>query len=364
MDFSSKYLSFIDIEATDDESNRKMIQFSGLKTTLEGDIIEEIDVMINPEQELSEYIINLLKIDNEKLQKFPNFYEVHELILNFLENSTIISFGDFDYKFLKKSFQDINLNFDFLYYDCQLEIKKASSVSTNASLSNLFRIIKGDVDKKYLHNALYDAYMLYVVFFEYKKITNEELKQIVEISQLVPRISNPKNLIFSKYDFQNIVKNKPNSKSIVFVTKLIINKFDIKINKKKVIRKYIEEFEFFYNNKSYSFKNPYKNMGENIYSNIYKYEINNFLNLFISIIKFSAIFFSDCGKNSIQYLLEIIYDIYKKYFEIEYISLTYLAKKIKSKDFHDLKTAFINIVNEQPEAIKLIFKDYYDRNKS
>lgn len=364
MDFSSKYLSFIDIEATDDESNRKMIQFSGLKTTLDGDIIEEIDVMINPEQELSEYIINLLKIDNEKLQKFPNFYEVHELILHFLKNSTIISFGDFDYKFLKKAFQDINIDFDFLYYDCQLEIKKTSSISTNASLSNLFRVIKGDVDKKYLHNALYDAYMLYVVFFEYKKMTNEELKKIVEISQLVPRTSNPKNLIFSKHDFQNVIKNNPNSNSIVFVTKLIINKFDIKINKKKVIRKYIEEFEFFHNNKSYSFKNPYKSMGENIYSNIYKYEINNFLNLFISTIKISAIFFSDCGKSNIQYLLEIIYDIYKKYFEIEYISLTYLAKKIKSKDVYDLKTAFINIVNEQPKTIKQIFKDYYDRNKS
>lgn len=364
MDFSSKYLSFIDIEATDDESNRKMIQFSGLKTTLDGDVVEEIDVMINPEQELSEYIINLLKIDNEKLQKFPNFYEVHELILNFLKNSTIISFGDFDYKFLKKAFQDINLEFDFLYYDCQLEIKKTSSISTNASLSNLFRIIKGDVDKKYLHNALYDAYMLYIVFFEYQKMTNEELKHIVEISQLVPRISNPKNLIFSKHDFQNITKNKPNCKSIIFVTKLIINKFEIKINKKRIIRKYIDEFEFFYNNKSYSFKNPYKNMGENIYSNIYKYEINNFLNLFIYPLKSSALFFSDCGKNNIQYLLEIIYDIYKKYYEIEYISLTYLAKKIKSKNFQDLKTGFTNIVNEQPERIKLIFKEYYDPNKN
>lgn len=358
-----KYLSFIDIEATDDESNRKMIQFSGLKTTLDGDIIEEIDIMINPEQELSEYIINLLKLDNEKLQKYPTFLEIHKQILNFLENSTIISFGDFDYKFLKKAFNDINIDFHWSYYDCQLEIKKQSQVSTNASLSNLFRIINGNIDKKYLHNALYDAYMLFVVYFKYLKMTTDELKYAVEISQLVPRISNPKNTIFSKYDFQNIIKNTPSPHSQLFITKLIINKFEIKLNKKKIYKKYIDEIEFLYNDQLYNFKNPYMRMGENTYSNIYKQDLQNFLNFFISLLQHSALFFSDCGKNSIQCLLEIIYDIYKNYYEIEYISLTYLAKKSKTKDLNILRKNFNEIIKDIPDNIKSIFKEYYDWNQ-
>ena len=364
MTICSKYLSFIDIEATDDESDRKMIQFSGLKTTLDGDIIEEIDIMVNPEQELSEYIINLLKIDNEKLQKYPNFHEIHKQILSFLENSTIISFGDFDYKFLQKSFNDINYKFELPYYDCQLEIKNKSGVSTNASLSNLFRIWNRHIDKKYLHNALYDAYMLLIVYFKFQKLTTEQLKLDVEISQLVPRITNPKNSIFTKYDFQHIIKNNSNPHSIIFVTKLIVNKFEFKLNKKRIFKKYIEELEFVYNDEIYNFKNPYKNMGENIFSNIYKHDLQIFLNFFVSTLQHSSIFFSDCGKNNVQFLLEIIYEIYKKYYEIEYISLTYLAKKLKTKDIQVLWDNFKNIINNQSNEIQSIFKEYYDPNSS
>lgn len=364
MEIFSKYLTFIDIEATDDESDRKMIQFSGIKTTLNGDIIEEIDIMINPEQELSDYIINLLKLDNEKLQNYPNFNEIHKQILVFLENSTIISFGDFDYKFLKKAFRDIEYDFNWPYFDCQFEIKKESGISTNASLSNLFRIINGHIDKKYLHNALYDAYMLYVVYFEFKNMTNDELKFAVEISQLIPRISNPKNTIFSTYDFQHIIKNQPNSHSQLYVTKLVISYFETKINKRKVIRKYIDEIEFLHQNQLYYFKNPFVQMGENIYSNIYKNEIQSFLNFFISSLQHSSLFFSDCGKNSIQCLLEIIYDLYKNYYEIEYISLTYLAKKLKTKEIDQIMAKFNEIIMNLPIEIKNIFKEYYDSNKS
>ncbi len=364
MEISSKYLCFIDIEATDNESNRKMIQFSGLKTTLEGEIVEEIDLMVNPEQDLSEYIINLLKIDNQKLQKYPNFFKIHQQIINFLIDSTIVTFGDFDYKFLNKSFKDINYDFNWPVLDCQYEIKKKSQISTNASLSNLFRILKGEVDKKYLHNALYDAYMLLVVYFAYINLDQQQLKKVVEYSQIVPRISNPKNLIFSKYDFNHIIKNNVNSKSILFITKLIINQFEYKVNKRKCFKKYIEEFQFQYNNQVYYFKNPYKMIKENTFSNIYKSELEIFLNKFINIMLNSAIFFSDCGKNNIQSVLEIIYEIYKKYFEIEYISLTYLAKKYKTKDIQILWSNFINMIEDCEENIKLIFKDYYDWNNN
>lgn len=91
---SNRDLVFIDIEATDDKHFQEMIQFSAIRKNLNGEE-KEFDQLLIPKKQLSNYIINLLKIDNDFLKKHgKQLDDCKNEIIDFIKDSIIVSFGD------------------------------------------------------------------------------------------------------------------------------------------------------------------------------------------------------------------------------------------------------------------------------
>lgn len=155
-------LTFIDIEATDRCKDRRLIQFSGYRFNYKTNKTDSIDIKVNPNQELSNQIINLLKTDNESLAQYPELDAVKNDIYNFVKDSVIISFGPFDYPFLKENLASVGIELNEPQFDLQLFIKKYTK--SEVALSNLHSLLNKSTNCKLQHDALYDASMLKDLF--------------------------------------------------------------------------------------------------------------------------------------------------------------------------------------------------------
>lgn len=349
-------LTFIDIEATDDKLDRRFIQFSGVKFDAEGNKIGELNVVINPKQPLTEYIINLLKTDDEYLKNKPTWEEVKYQIANFLNNTVMVTFGDFDINITKRNIDlDIyNINF----FDFQMWLKKFSK--NNVGLLEIAKLLYNDIESSLQHNAFFDAYLLSDIFYVLKDMCPEDISNLALLSHIIPRKVIPKHKIFTANEFSNKWENRVDSHSEPFnIESLTIKSFTYKTRKAKHIIPYLQHF------KGYYFKDNRKkiiewtnkiSVGEHTYE-LYLDNVERFFNMLLSIIHNKAIFFNECGKDKISSLVEIIYDATKKYVVLNFINLSYLNRRFKDSD--GLKI-FNSIMKDTNEEIRIKFKGFYN----
>ena len=334
-----KNLTFIDIEATDKSKDRRMIQFSGIRVDANQNF-STIDIILNPEQELSNQIINLLKTDNETLAKFKTLNEEKEKILEFLKDSVVITFGAFDYPFLKEQFNLVGVEYEQEHFDLQKFLKKYSR--NEVSLSNLHSLIVQKTNTKLQHDALYDAEMLMDVYYKVLELPEEELATYAKISHLLPRIAYPKHEIFTKKDFDGAWENIPKD----YVNPLIINEleicfFDYKFKENNIETKtkktihYLKHMQYYIQkpgSQLIKIEFNYKsNVGLYTYD-FYKEEAEKFLKKFLENCKNRPIFFLSVNKSKIQSFTELIYDATKTYIKLNYINLNSIKKLVKNED--------------------------------
>lgn len=349
-------LAFIDIEATDDKFERKFIQFSGVKFDSNGKNIDQINIVINPEQQLSDYIINLLKIDDEYLSDKPNWNKVKDEISKFLDNTVMVTFGDFDISIIKKNIDLIHYNIKF--FDFQLWLKKLSG--SNVGLIELSKLIYENIETELQHNAYFDAFILSEVFYEIKKLTSNEISQLCLLSHISPRIAMPKHKIFSSIEFANMWKNKITKKSKPFVIEDIsILECTYKTRNGRRTIPYLNEFKGYYLENNVPKYVIWKNkivVGQHTYE-LYLDVVKKFLNAFLDMVSNKAIFINNCGKEKVTIFTEIIYDATKKYIAMNFINLSYLNRKFKSKDGLNI---FNELIKESTDEIKAKFIGYYN----
>lgn len=349
-------LTFIDIEATDDKLDRRFIQFSGVKFDIEGNKIDELNVVINPKQPLTDYIINLLKTDDEYLKNKPTWEEVKYQIANFLNNTVMVTFGDFDINITKRNI-DLDI-YNIKFFDFQMWLKKFSK--NNVGLLEIAKLLYNDVESSMQHNAFFDAYLLSDIFYVLKDMCPEDISNLALLSHIIPRNAMPKHKIFTANEFSNKWENKVDSHSEPFnVESLTIKSFTYKTRKAKHIIPYLQHF------KGYYFKDNRKkiiewtnkiSVGEHTYE-LYLDNVERFFNMLLNIIHNKAVFFNECGKDKILSLVEVIYDATKKYVVLNFINLSYLNRRFKDGD--GLKI-FNSIMKDTNEEIRTKFKGFYN----
>ena len=99
---SANYVVF-DLETTGLSTRYdKITEFGGVRFE-HGQVVETLDILINPEREIPAKIVEKTKITNEMVKDAPSFQEVLPKLLGVLDNCVVVAHNaDFDINFLSK----------------------------------------------------------------------------------------------------------------------------------------------------------------------------------------------------------------------------------------------------------------------
>jgi DNA polymerase-3 subunit epsilon len=102
----------IDVETTGGSPRNSKItelaiyKYDGIK------VVDEFITLLNPEQEIPEFIVRLTGINDEMVSKAPRFYEIAKKIVDFTKDCIFVAHNvAFDYGMLRSEFK--NLGYDF-----------------------------------------------------------------------------------------------------------------------------------------------------------------------------------------------------------------------------------------------------------
>jgi len=153
---------FIDIEA--DPKNNNLLQFGAIKLKKNKPFM--INWYCKPQEKVSHHILNIIGYD--ALKKIKMGYPPHEIlerIYKLTNNSIFVSFGDFDFNFLNKlSEKYLNKKLNTIFVNFQEEWKNINENLSDISLLNLANIFEIPVNIDNLHDAFFDARLMYQIF--------------------------------------------------------------------------------------------------------------------------------------------------------------------------------------------------------
>ncbi len=162
---SEEYVVF-DLETTGLSSEYdKIIEFGAVKIK-NNTIIDSLQMFINPEQELSNQIINLTKISQAEVNRAKTIDEEMSKILNFIGELPIVAHNaKFDIGFLEKSMLDLNLGkLKNTIIDTMLLSRAINPQRRYHSLGSVARFYNISYDNFVAHRADYDAEVTANVF--------------------------------------------------------------------------------------------------------------------------------------------------------------------------------------------------------
>ncbi|RCT50061.1 3'-5' exonuclease, partial [Ureaplasma urealyticum] len=96
-----KDLVFVDIEATDNKGDQRIIQFSGYRLNIKKNKIRRFNKKFNPDQEINSRIKTLLNCNKNvnNIEQMPKLDQKWaKEIYNFVKNAIVVTFTDFDIK--------------------------------------------------------------------------------------------------------------------------------------------------------------------------------------------------------------------------------------------------------------------------
>ncbi|MGL4647345.1 MAG: 3'-5' exonuclease [Mycoplasmoidaceae bacterium] len=181
---------FLDIEA--DHKWDKLLQFGAIK--IQSGKAFQVNWYSNPERPISHSVIKIIGKDVlELINNAPPNLEVLERIYKFIDKSYFVSFGNFDYNFLVKLFlKELNKVPDIKFVDLQDEWKKLTCDNQATSLTSLATFFNVKYDEKHLHNAFYDAEVMFKIYKEWRKYSNEQIiEKIIKDREKLSAIIDP-----------------------------------------------------------------------------------------------------------------------------------------------------------------------------
>ena len=155
--------------------HRELVQIGALKIS-DGEIIDKLDILVKPQINpiLSDYFQKLTLITNKDIsEKGIHIYDALEKFYQFSKNFEIYSYGN-DYsiilenlilnkapirsKFFSENWKNKFYDFKTLLYDYEIDPSKYTS-------GTIYKAFNIKMDSKHkVHNALRDAYSLYLSF--------------------------------------------------------------------------------------------------------------------------------------------------------------------------------------------------------
>ncbi len=180
----------VDVETTGSNPDYCRIIEIALYLVRGGTIVEAYTSLVNPRQHIPKFIVQMTGITNEMVFSAPDFKKIAPEIKNFLsrENTVFVAHNvNFDYNFVKKSFERLGINFPEIPKLCTLKLARRLINGTGkknvGSLSEHLGI-----SLKNRHRAFGDA-----------KATAQILLELLEIAENEHNITTTEELLKFQY---------------------------------------------------------------------------------------------------------------------------------------------------------------------
>ena len=173
----------LDTETTGLSNNDKIVEISLLETVCGVKTGRKLHFFLNPVTQVSKKAAEIHGLTNEKLEKFPKFFEVAENIINFIGEGNIVAHNaKFDRRMLnnelircdKKTFPE-NRFIDTLKIARFLFPKVPNNQD---ALCKRFDINNYNRLKTGIHSAMEDTIMLYFIYQKMKVLLDEKEMEV------------------------------------------------------------------------------------------------------------------------------------------------------------------------------------------
>ena len=146
----------VDIEATGGNHKNGRIIEVGMVRVIDGNISDELSILINPEQPIDKYVSKLTGITDDDLVNAPLFEDVSEKIRSFLGDSIFVAHNaTFDYTYLRSELRNVGIDYSADQL-CTVDLsRKVFPDEESHSLGKLCRSLGLEVTNR--HRALGDA---------------------------------------------------------------------------------------------------------------------------------------------------------------------------------------------------------------
>lgn len=152
--------TIVDVETTGGSPFFSRIIEIGLLRVRHGEVIEEYQTLINPEQEIPEFITKMTGISTNHLRGKPTFVSIAEDLLSKFEDSIFVAHNaNFDYSFLKEEFRRSGFAFNL---DRLCTVRLSRALFKEHRRHNLSAIIERyNFECQNRHRAFDDAKVLW-----------------------------------------------------------------------------------------------------------------------------------------------------------------------------------------------------------
>lgn len=162
---------FLDIEA--DSKNRNLLQFGAIKLKKNKPFM--VNWYCNPIERIPYHVLNLIGRDSlRKIKMGDTPHATIEKIYKLTNNAIFVSFGDFDYILLNELSQKyLGKKLNTIFVNFQEEWRNINKNLTNISLVKLANLFEIEFDEENLHDAFFDARIMYQIFKKWDDYGND-----------------------------------------------------------------------------------------------------------------------------------------------------------------------------------------------
>lgn len=113
MNWSEQKFAVIDIETTGGSAVTGKITEIAAYVLQNGELVDQMDVLVNPEQPIPFFITTLTGIDDKMVANSPKFYEIAKELLRVTEDCVFVAHNsNFDYGFIKEEYKQLGYDYD------------------------------------------------------------------------------------------------------------------------------------------------------------------------------------------------------------------------------------------------------------
>lgn len=129
---SEVVFTIVDLEFTGGSPQRDKIMEVALVKYANGKIIDRFHSLVNPEKEVSEFLMALVNFSEKRLKKAPVFEDIAEQIFDFTKDTTLVGFNiRLSYALLKSAFKPTPFRFQRPHLDLKMLIEQRFDTAAN-----------------------------------------------------------------------------------------------------------------------------------------------------------------------------------------------------------------------------------------
>ncbi|MBN2669294.1 MAG: GIY-YIG nuclease family protein [Bacteroidales bacterium] len=156
MNWEDQKFAIVDIETTGGNAVTGKITEVAIFVYQNGEIIDSLESLINPEQNIPYFIASLTGIDNAMVANSPRFFELAKAIIKITEETIFVAHNvNFDYGFFKEEFKQLGYDYQRKTLDTVQLARKILPGHSSYSLGKLCQSVGLNIENR--HRASGDA---------------------------------------------------------------------------------------------------------------------------------------------------------------------------------------------------------------